>query len=136
MYVCIYICICIYIGIYIYMVPPPLMYLPFFVFFTSFTYLVGRLGEHSLVLVVYLMCCLLVLLVLWEMGEHYMVLIRGPAGIGSNTRVLDPIPAWIEDRRLKMHGRVSGASSSFDLRSRPALDPIRVLDPIPVRIED
>ena len=24
------------------------------------------------------------------------------SGIGSNTRVLDPIPAWIEDRRSKM----------------------------------
>ena len=59
------------------------------------------------------------------MGEHYLVLIRGPAGIGSNRRVLDPIPAWIEDRRLKMHGKVSGASSIFDLRSRPVLDPIR-----------
>ena len=70
------------------------MYLPFFVFFTSFTYLVVRLGEHSLVLVVYLMCCLLVLLVLCEMGEHYLVLIRGPAGIGSNRRVLDPIPEY------------------------------------------
>ena len=104
--------------------PPP--HVPtFFVFFTSFTYLVGRLGAHSLVLVVYLMCCLLVLLVLCEMGEHYLVLIRGPAGIGSNRRVLDPIATWIEDRRLKMHGKVSAASSIFDLRSRPVLDPTR-----------
>ena len=97
----------------------------------------GRLGEHSLVLVVYLMCCLLVLLVLWEMGEHYLVLIRGPAGIGSNTRLLDPIPAWIEDRRLKMHGKVSGPSSIFDLRSRPVLDPIpEYSTSIPVQVKN
>ena len=36
-------------------------------------------------------------------------------GIGSNTG---------QDRRLKMHGKVSGASSIFNLRSRPVLDPI------------
>ena len=123
----------IYIYIYIYIFgAPPLMYLPFFVFFTSFTYLVGRLGEHSLVLVVYLMCCLLVLLVLCEMGEHYLVLIRGPAGIGSNTRVLDPIRAWIEDRRLKMHGKLF--RGIFNLRSSIQAgigSNTRVLDPIP-----
>ena len=67
-------------------------------------------------------------------GEHYLVehclvLVgeydSGPVkGIGSNTRVLDPIPSRIEDRRLKMQGKVSGASSIFNLRSRQVLDPI------------
>ena len=61
--------------------------------------------------------------------------VRGHAGIGSNTGVLDPIPSRIEDRRLKMQEKVSGASSIFNLRSRTVLDPrIRsntgVLDPI------
>ena len=43
--------------------------------------------------------------------------VRGHAGIGSNTGVLDPIPSRIEDRRLKMQEKVSGASSIFNLRS-------------------
>ena len=101
------------------------MYLPFFVFFTSFTYLVGRLGEHSLVLVVYLMCCLLVLLVLCEMGEHYLVLIRGPAGIGSNTG---------QDRRLKIEDAWESFRGIFNLRSSIQAgigSNTRVLDPIP-----
>ena len=51
--------------------------------------------------------------------------VRGHAGIRSNTRVLDPIRSRIEDRRLKMQGKVSGASSIFNLRSRHVLDPIR-----------
>ena len=72
----------IYIYIYIYGAPPHVSFLccslPYYLFS-------GAIGEHCLVLVVYLMRCVLVLLVLWEMGEHYLMLIRGPAGIGSNT---------------------------------------------------
>ena len=139
MYVCMYvwrrICICmciqvhalwkprmyVYVYIYIYVYGAP-AHVPTFFCVLHFLYLFsGEMGEHSLVLVVYLMCCLLVLLVLWEMGEHYLVLIRGPAGIGSNTRVLDPIPAWIEDRRLRMHGKASGAASLIDLRSQAGI---------------
>ena len=51
--------------------------------------------------------------------------VRGHAGIGSNTGVLDPIPSRIEDRRLKMQEKVCGASSIFNLRSWTVLDPIR-----------
>ena len=99
-----------YIYIYIYCAPPHVH--TFFVFFTSFTYLVWRLGEHSLVLVVYLTCCLLVLLVLWQMGQHYSVLIRGPAG-------LDPIRGyWIrQDRRLKIEDAWESFWGIFNLQS-------------------
>ena len=51
--------------------------------------------------------------------------VRGHAGIGSNTGVLDPTPSRIEDRRLKMQEKVSGASSIFNLRPWTVLDPIR-----------
>ena len=55
------------------------------------------------------MCCLLVLLVLWEMGGALF-------GVDKRTcRHWIQYPGiGIEDRRLKMHGKVSGASSIFD----------------------
>ena len=118
-----------YIYIYIWC-PAPLMYLLFCVLhFLNFTYLVGRLREHSLVLVVYLMCCLLVLLVLWQMGQHYSVLIRGPAG-------LDPIRGyWIrQDRRLKIEDAWESFWGIFNLQSSIQAgigSNTRVLAPIP-----
>ena len=69
-----------------YMVPP---HVPTSCGVLDFLSLFGGTGEHYLV-------------------EHYLVLVggydslKGHAGIGSNTRVLDPIPARIEDRRLMM----------------------------------
>ena len=60
--------------------------------------------------------------------------VRGHAGIGSNTGVLDPIPSRIEDRRLKMQEKVCrkkwgifNLQSSIQARIRSNTG---VLDPI------
>ena len=109
----------VHMYVYIYIWCPPCTYI-FCV--RHFLYLFSReIGGTFLGIGCLPFVCVLVLLVLWEMGEQYLVLIRAPTGIGSNTRVLDPIPEYSTSIPLQFKNQRSTGRQVQHFRHRKGL---------------